>query len=457
MQWRMDFPEVCDGLRFQKIAGPFVINYGFRNVPEGRGAGTHGVDTEDVIDTYVEALNDVTQLLKDERFPGIGGSEWAASTVQVYVCDTLELTVERSPFILYEQDGSCYIVLPSRTEEISHEGQRSYRQIVAIHEGTHAFNFARRLALLKRYFPHLSRPPRDLIRKQWLWFDESIALYMEALVRPNIRHCLQYCMYWNDAPEMSLDDNRHPYRGLLFARYLTRTFGVDFLHQVWCNATPNETPVQTISRLLSEKGQRFLAPDEDSVDIFTEYCADSFFHNESSQGSLEWDVHRRFSHRMITEAMSVGSTVAPAEANDALNLTFVESPDKLNHLACRYHRINVPVSDTAFGYLQIRINELKDSHSQTELSVLKGIAVLVANGTKGKAFPLLFENDAVSEEEEGASEVIRRSSVLISKAEIERTDYVILTVANCDCGKDSYDTPRAFDVERHYKVSAAMV
>jgi hypothetical protein len=314
--------------------GTFLLHYGLRQVRGGRGSFLHGVPDCAFIDAYAQELDRLSHIVGTEPFAsGAIPPPPRPSRVPVYVCDTLELTNFRSPFMSVEA-GTPFLCLPSRFPEPTREHALTYARVAAVHEGAHVFTYLWRreaLARARAADGGDGTPVKDPYRQFWSWFDEATALYLEVLAHPGNLRTLPFCLEWNDRPDVPLDDGRYTYRGLLFVSYLCDQFGPDFLFRVWNSARQGETAVQTIDRLLQEGHRCSLAlPGEPDDDLFSRYCLDSYFLAEHTAGSLGCQIYQRFGTRMITE-----SVLANKGGSSELR------QDHLDHLACRFYEFRL--------------------------------------------------------------------------------------------------------------------
>src|SRR5262245_3140920 len=328
MESEMNFNLVIRQLVQNLRTRTFVLNYCLRNPTQGRGQGLMGVDGEELIRSYAEALERTCAFLTARGW-ALPPQVVSGDPVPVYVCDTTLLLEGGSPFT-YTRNGLSRVFLRSDNGEPTREALRQRAAVEATHEAAHVLTHF----LLPRRTSRLEMPD------PWGWFDEAFAVFLEGQIFPEYAENLRYALHWVRSPEWSLERDAlafppgYPggwpggYFAAWFLEYLVGRypgFGWDLLRDTWRNATETERPVRVLARLLSQSRVMFADPDPAVPDLFgAQYCIDTYFVQRVFPR-----VFARFGERSLTARLMVqpGQTVG-------------DGPDALEHLACRYYRLD---------------------------------------------------------------------------------------------------------------------
>jgi hypothetical protein len=284
--------------------GLFRITYGLRNPDRGRGLGLDGVDDEQLIDQYAEAIERAAGI-----FLGWGWPEPrrdADGQVPVFVFRTERLGFGDCPLTFTgEVEPDVYasqIALRSALDEPRPEVRLGRARIEAAHETTHAFTHG-----------HVS--PLAEVGDLWAWFDEATAVFIEGHAYPDHPEALRFGLYWVCCPESSLLTwgGFGGYFAAWFLKYLVHNFGAGILLEVWSGSEGKLGPLEVLARQLEGRGQTF-------PDVFWSYCCAG-----SATDGIDSGLLASFGPRAVTETLAVPQAVA-AEATVAL-------------LSSRYYRI----------------------------------------------------------------------------------------------------------------------
>jgi len=295
--------EIVERLALTEESEHFIVHYELRNPVLGRGLGPHGVRDRSLIDTYVRYLEKLYQTMTSKpwnREPPIVGED---GKTHVYVFNSAY------PFTTYDLDNVPCIVLPSRNNEPTIEGELNRAASEAVHEATHVFNFTQ-------------RPLYDKFNAtRWEWYDEGMAVLMEMRVTHGNPDHHRLLMDWIDNPEMSLDHPEGKYLAGMFMSYVAERLGDEFVNDVWLKSLPDEEPLEALERLTPD-GHKFFSSDSAVSDIFASgYSIDPYF---------LWDhaveLFTRFGERAVAESLRLPDADG------------VEIKDHLDHLSCRYYR-----------------------------------------------------------------------------------------------------------------------
>src|SRR2546423_15646754 len=111
----------------------FVIHFGYRNPPIGRGLGGHGIRDRAVVLTYMDALESLYRAMTARPWRRDPPVTDEAGKTHVYIADSDPYTFHRRrvPFIL----------LSSRSNEPTTQAELNRAAAEAVHEATHLFNF----------------------------------------------------------------------------------------------------------------------------------------------------------------------------------------------------------------------------------------------------------------------------------------------------------------------------
>lgn len=360
----------------------FIVHYALRNPQVGRGLGPDGVGDKSLISTYVKALESLYNALtsapwdRDPPILGVSGK----THVYVFNCG--------GPFTTYDSKKIPYIVLSSRNNEPTKQGELCRARSEAVHECTHLFNYTQ-------------RPLHDLNSRLWDWFDEGMAVQMEMLVASDHPDYFRFLPDWIDSPEMPLDYHACKYQAGMFIDYIRKRLGLQFVNDVWTKSKPEEGPFETIERLMPD-GQRFFSADSALKDFFASgYCIDPY-----CLGDHASEVFLRFGERAVSESL-----VLPA-ANDVL------VNDSLDHLACRYYRFYVEPQATTFDVRMTTVGDLCNT------TPLKGeIAVITSDRRR-----IILKTLTPVEDQNGPDGLL---SCTLQLPHDEDVDHIVLVVSNC--------------------------
>jgi hypothetical protein len=359
----------------------FIIHYELRNPPDGRGLGWHGVRDENLISTYLNALESLYSTLTSkpwEREPPVVGAD-GKTHVYVFNCgNPLTYYDEKIPFIF----------LLSRNNEPTREAELYRATSEAVHEATHLFNYSQ-------------RPFYDLNSNPWVWFDEGLAILMEILVGKGNTDYFRFLMDWIDRPEMSLDHPMGKYHAGMFVQYIFNRLGLEFVNDVWMKSNPEESPLEALERLMPE-GKRFFSSDTTVRDIFASgYCFEPYcLQNHAS------DVFTRFGERAVSASLRL--PLANGEPVD----------DQLDHLACRYYRFYLEKGVKTF---EVKMAVVDDAYEATPL---KAEAAVVTVGGQS----LLVEALRLTPEAEGDGMSL---FCALDLSNCEEVDHIVVVVSNC--------------------------
>jgi hypothetical protein len=294
----------------------FILRYGLRNPREGKGLGAGGVSDGRLLNTYLDALERTYGVMTGEPWsrdaPTVGDEE---KTV-VYVFDVSEsFPGYYGPFTFVDLKGAPFIGLTSGSTEPTADAELARAAAEAAHEAVHVFNWQRR-AILDPYW------------EQWRWFDEGMAVLLEAIVLPGNADHLRFLRDWVNLPHLPIDKDSMAYQAGVFLTYLARRTSLSFINDVWLKSGPTEKPFDTIERLLPADVSLF-SPDPSEPDIFgAGYCVDSYFLSDNASSCYIPEVFSRWGERAVTRSFQL--SVDRAEACAA---------DGLDRRACRYYRI----------------------------------------------------------------------------------------------------------------------
>lgn len=396
----------------------FILRFGLRNPPIGKGLGRGGVRDLALVQEYGEALERLYSTMTtpplSRKPPCVG----PAGKTAVYVFDIAELFLDGSPFPFTDVDlqDIPYIGLPCRSDEPTTPAELQRAAAAAVHEATHVFNFR-------------ERPLRDrLIYEVWSWFDEATCVFMETLVLPNNPDSLRFAMDWADHPEVPLDHWSAQYQAGLFVRYLAERMGPGFISRVWMESATSEKPLEALTRLSREQGQEFSSPDPDIVDIFASgYCMDSYFPWQGEGTNFAPDVYARYGERAVTESFEL-------QAGDQKTST-----DSLDHLSCRYYRFYVQEGVTT---LQIQLQPLPPTQS----TPLKAeIAIVTKARQRGCVQRLqLLSSPTAQCSGEMFTELL--------ELDIHNIDHLVLVVSNCGLRSAQDNTHIEHDDRQEYRL-----
>lgn len=307
------FDKVKDELSETMESENFAIRYGLRNPRRGKGLGPNGVGDPDLIRWYLSALERLYCEMSDPLCGRHPPRTDASGKTQVYVCDLDQVGV-RVPFTAANKERVPFIVLSSRSDEPLNDGVMRRAAAEAIHEATHVFNLEKRPFHLPGFH-------------WWAWLDEALATYMESRVLPENQDYFRFLSNWIDLPGVALNDWRARYQGCLFLQYLADKVAPGFPHRIWIDAHPNERPLQTIHRLVSEEGRSFSSSAPGVQDLFAYgYAMDSYFLRDHTVGCFAPEICSRFGDRAVAESFDLSAEPS------------VRFQGALPHLATSYFR-----------------------------------------------------------------------------------------------------------------------
>lgn len=386
----------------------FIFHFGLRNPLNGTGMGVNGVRTKLVVVTYVEALEGLHQVMTSSPWLRDLPPTGPEGKTHIYLLDD-------SPFTAYDRDYIPYIVLSCRSNEPTTQAELHRAAAEAVHEGTHLFNYKK-------------RPMHDLNSEAWVWLDEGLAMLMEMLVAPGNPDYFRFLTNWIDMPEMSLDDPDAHYASGMFVRYLSKKMGCEFVNDVWMKSKPQETPLETLERLMPE-GQRFISANPDDDDLFASgYCIDPYFIWDHGHPGVAPDVFLRYGERAISE-----SCFLKAQANS-------EIQGFLDHLACRYYRFFLR-SDVRS--LEIVFDPLE---SACETPFKAEIVAITKEREREKRFLLRGPEDG--------NDASQKLSVSLNNLDPDVLDHLVLVVSNCGM-RSQLQGLRLHDDKKEYRIVAS--
>lgn len=402
--------EIIESLKLTESSDHFVVHYGLRNPLAGRGLGPHGVRHNDLIMTYLRALEDLYETITSgpwRREPPVVGAD-NRTHVYVFNCG--------GPFTTHDARKVPYIVLPSRSNEPTTRAEIHRAASEAVHEATHVFNYSQ-------------RPLHDQINtKAWEWFDEGLAVLMEMLVAAGNPDYFRFLMDWIDSPETPLDHPAGKYQAGMFVLYLSKRLGPEFVNDVWMKSAPEEKPLEALERLMPD-GNRFLSADSAVRDIFASgYCIDPYFLWEQASAAFAPEVFGRYGERAVTESIVLpDSNGQPVE-------------DRLDHLACRYYRYFLKEGTT------FEVRMIVDDPCDT--TPLKAEVAVVSSDRRRTHLGILCPTEA-SEGEAG------RVSCTLGPLKPEEIDHIVLVVSNC--GMNVSANGSAFgDDDKRFRITASI-
>jgi hypothetical protein len=389
----------------------FRINYALRNPREGQGRGTSGVSgTGGLIEAYMKGL----EMLYSELTSSPMSRPESDRITEVYVLDVASIfPMMSASFTSEDQDGVPYIVLPCRTSDPTCEAERQRALATAVHEATHVFNYRK-------------RPLSSPYSARWGWFDEALAVFMEMRLITDYRDHFRFLGNWIEKPELSLDAPAANYQAGQFLAYLAKRLGIEFVNRVWMESEERETPIETITRLLSG-GLKLASADPVESDLFASYCLESWFLTDPAGLMYAPDLYERYGERAITESFALRSGESVGTSEDP------KEQDALDHLACRYYRF----------YLNDGI---------------KKVNVELQSSDEAESFPLKAELAIVSRDNQLGQVIPLRSTpnnrnILAAHVNHDdpfKDDHFILVVTNCGLSQ-------RFDDEKRFTIKALAI
>ena len=305
----LDLPEKLESEHF-------IIHFGLRNPMEGRGLGYGGIRDRILVLTYLHSLETLYEVMRSAPWNREAPIVDKSKKTHVYVSNIVEPFTADDPFAQTNSLTTSrvpFIVLPCRNDATTTQTELQRASAEAVHEATHLFNYTK-------------RPFDKLTTNAWAWFDEGLAVYMETLVAAGNPEYFRYVMDWIDLPETPLDDPNSMYQACMFIRYLAKKKGHDFINKIWEDSYENETPLETIDRLLGGTNDfSSYLPAKD--DMFgSGYCIDPYFLWDHGSISLAPDIFARYGERAVSHSLTLG----PGRSE--------KIEGELDHLSCRYYR-----------------------------------------------------------------------------------------------------------------------
>lgn len=385
----------------------FIVHFGPRDRPEGRGLGSLGIRDRRLVLTYLDALERLYTAMTaqplERQLPGF----FAQRKVNVYIVDISQMFPEEECALTsVDEKRVPYIALPCRTNEPTIRAELDRAAAEAVHEATHVFNMRERPLYVR---DSDERPLLDPYHWPWAWFDEATATFMESVVLAGNHDTLRFGLDWSDRPESSLDDWSACYEAWMFVRYLAKRFGLGFISKVWTEAAEDENPIETLTRLLDKdcNNSVFSSPKPDTPDIFASgYCLDSYFLWDPESPGYAPEVYARYGERAVTE-----SFVLQARSR-------ASSSDSLHHLSCRYYRLYI---GSEVSTLEVRLSSQMPNHRMP----LKVELAVVTTEMKRGPVGVLRPADPVGPEEPV------RLCARVNNLDANRIDHLVLVVTNC--------------------------
>jgi Family of unknown function (DUF6055) len=388
--------NILESLQNAEESDHFVVRFSRQDPPVGQaglGLGALGVRDQRLISRYISALERVYSTVTANPFLWPFPRTDSSRKTNVYVMYIPLLIRSGEAFTAIDQDGVPYVCLPCRSSEPLQNGL-DRAEMEAVHEATHVFCFS-------------MRPPvRSVVEMKWRWFGEATALFMETFVFPGNLDSTRFATDWMDFPEISLDRQDAQYQSGFFARYLAKRFGGELIARVWSCSRNDEGPLDALNRLLPPEHR---SRDRRTCAIFGEYARDSYWGAEFGGGNS-------------------GSQVA-CRGTRALTASFVLDVDGhvtsqgiLDHLACRYYRIEI---QSKVKTLDLRV------------------CISSMNGEGFRCFVSTYDQGDVrlAKELKGRSSVRNQGGTFcttLRKKELENCEAIILTIANCGARAEGF-------------------
>ncbi len=297
-------------LKGKRASSHFEVYYNLRNPKRNLGSGVAGVRSPALISCYIDGLERLHRAMISAPFSRNHGDD--GRPVRVYVFETSDLNEYRGePFTSTDEEDLPFIALPCRSAQPTLHGEHQYASTCAVHEATHVFN-------------HWLRPMQE--SSSWRWFDEAVAVFMEAWVYAGNPDHLRFGMNWSDAPEAPLDHPRHHYSANIFAWYLAKSFGPEILSEAWMHGNKKFSALDAIADCVKTRQAILSSDDPKQRDVvFSDYCVDSYFLADSNSRGFLPELHARYGGRAITESFGIKKTTKKGPAEFAVD-----------HLSCRY-------------------------------------------------------------------------------------------------------------------------
>ncbi|HMG73132.1 MAG TPA: DUF6055 domain-containing protein [Pyrinomonadaceae bacterium] len=400
----------------------FIIHYGMRNPYGGKGRGCEGVRDNTLVLTYLEALERLYDIMTEEPWSRPPPIVDVGKRTHVFAHDSGAYTAD-DPFADTSPEwlgrSVPFIVLPCRSDETTTQAELQRAAAEAVHEGTHVFNYT-------------NRPYDSLTSRNWEWFDEAFAVFMETMVVAGNPDYIRFLMNWVDMPEVPLDHPSAKYLAGMFVRYLSKRLGNRWVNDVWVKSVEREDPLEAMQRLLPG-GMTLVSPDPTVQDLFASgYCMDPYFLWDHESKGLATDVFARYGERAISESCVLRPGGKP----------WTVKREVLDHLACRYYRI----------YFKGNISQVTITLMMRNVGTagpLKAEAAIVTAERRRKDLRTL---QPVPTPQPGQNHQL---STTLDNLVADDVDHLVLVVANCGKRRDREDD-RAHDdaIEFNLEVSS---
>jgi hypothetical protein len=298
----------------------FPIYYRVRNQTESGGGAVHGVGNLRMVKWYANALKRLTEVMTS------WGGEWkraSISSVPVFVMDIRRRFNARFDwsFAAFGPSGRPFVALRNENSEPTVESARIVAAAEAVHQGAHILCWAVRppVSVGAEYLHH---------ERQWHWFNEATAVFMESIVLEGRADLVRFARDWIDHPDIPLDSDDCSHQATMFVRYLARRVNMGLVASIWTRSTPDENPLTALNRILAEDGHRLLTDSNPGCcALFNDYCLDSYFLGDQGNPAFFPELRDRFKGRAIAEAIELRHGMARVLEGF------------LDHLSCRYYRI----------------------------------------------------------------------------------------------------------------------
>ena len=304
--------NIRDELKVVLESEHFRIHYGRREPGPERANQGCGVADDSMIRYYASGLERLYRIATSSVFEFPAPTVDGKGKTNVYIFDIALVDLFGDPASFTTFEGFVPIIgLPCRLPEPFGEIVLRRAATEASHEAAHVFTWS-------------IRDPQKRTELKWRWFNEATAVYLEGEAFPGSSECIRPYGYWSDHPEVPLD-KRGPdpeYASGMFARFVSRKYGPQYVRRAWTDSYPDESPTEAIDRLLGKSIAGECA-------IFSEYCLDSAFLLDPMGTLFAPAVHGRFRGRYLTESYPLSS--AP-----------VIIKGTLDHLSSRYYRLDKP-------------------------------------------------------------------------------------------------------------------
>lgn len=331
-------------LRRRSTSTHFTLHYAVRNASHGPGRGEDGLPDSTRAQRCLELLESAYALLAARPGREEGPPKNGQGKVPAYLLDQSSPQVG-SPLMFPVRDpsaGGKYIpvlFLPARPDYGDPGQYDAYLRSCVAHELMHAFNFAQR---------PLQPPPNSdkstVLRANWSWLDEGLAVAAEIDLFPGIDQWLAYAQPFSDTPHLSFGASSG-YHSVFLVRYLVRRFGPGFVDRIWVNSKC-QSALLALSESLSPNAV-FCSAAPDVDDAFASgFCRESWFVHDAGGLGLEPEVGRHFGGRAVTHSWK------PAAGTVAL------SGQQTQPLACRYYRVAL---DGSLRSLRIEITPVSNA------------------------------------------------------------------------------------------------